>query len=139
MGIAYAHVGRNLTVTVWHREVTADEWRDQVERLGAELREQPRRLFLTDIRSATVVSTIDDEQIVEMADSFARDVAGVSDVRVALVAGSLFEGATTFEVETTADGIRTFVFADPEIACVWLGAATDEVLPAVSKLRQSLT
>src|SRR5262249_55497531 len=101
--------------------------------------EQPRRLFLTDVRSATEVATIDDAQIVEMAEMFARDVADVPDVRVALVAGSLYEGATTFEAEATSDGVRTFVFSDPEVACVWLVAPPDEVLPAVSELRRSLT
>jgi hypothetical protein len=123
-----------LVVTVWDGDLSVSEWRDQVETLTSskDLRRCDR--FLTDVRGAGDVSTIDDTAIRSMAARFS--VSASVDAKVALVVSELFDGAQTFRAEAGEHGVLTAVFLDMASACEWLGVGLEDATLSVERLRK---
>jgi hypothetical protein len=135
VGVAFmTEVNQGLTVTVWDGDLSVAEWRDQVETLisSKDLRRCDR--FLTDVRGAGDVSTIDDTAIRAMAARFS--VAASVGAQVALVAPQLFNGAQTFRDAAAEHGLRTRVFLDMASACDFLAVDVEAVALSVEQLRK---
>jgi len=137
MGVAFlTDADEGLTVTVWHGDVSAREWRAQVETLVQSRDWQFGPRFLSDIRTAGDVSSIDDDDVNEMADRFAEAVSETPGIRVAVVAADLFDGARGFELEVERHGVQTGVFGDVGDACAWLGVDQRAAEHSIDRLRR---
>jgi hypothetical protein len=126
-----------LTLTVFDRTVTGDEWRATVREIFADASWPPGRLNLTDLRTAdlSAVTRSDRAEIYEMNALNAHKLVGM---KSATVGGTNFETARKFERDDRSSGLRIIPFDDLGPACSWLGVDARAVGAMITELRRHL-
>jgi hypothetical protein len=121
---------------VWQGTVTAEEFLAHVRRLTADADWPPdQRKHLTDLRSAIVDVSIDDQVLKTAADLFGKHPK-TGKLRVAVVAADSYIKAGTFEKLIAPHQVLLFVFNSIRPACGWLGidvADAEAILQALGR------
>ena len=136
MGIRY-RIDQELGVTfaLWEGTVTAGEFLENAKRMIADPEWPPRRrLHLVDVRAASRGTGFDVSMMEEAARLFVADPQKTDTMKVAIVAGQMFQESTRFQEilsRVSRQGTSVIVFNSIEVACVWLGIdvhAAQEIL-----------
>ena len=123
------------TLVVWTGVVTADEFLAHVGRLSSDAGwPPPERLHLSDLRVATLDTSLDEATIDEAASLYARHRQKIEKMKVAIVAGTGFEKAVAFERVLERHGATAIVFNFLDSARKWLNIDADETNRAVQEL-----
>ena len=140
MSIVYRVDQRLATSFVlWHGTVTADEFLAHVRRLTADPDWPPDgKRHLSDLRTAIVDASIDDDVLRTAADLFGRHPK-IQNLRSAIVATNSFVKARVFERFVTPYGPFVFVFITLNPACAWLGIDAAEAERILRTLRPHAT
>ena len=111
-------------MTVWHRRVTADDWRDLARRQ------------LADPSWSIGTKRLTDADVADVAAMYAgRDVAGA---RLAIVANQSWGTAQSAEADFDRLGVHTMTFNHLDTACAWLGIDSREVFPVIAAMRAEI-
>jgi hypothetical protein len=136
MGIAHSLLpDLELTIVVWHGDVTAADSVDHLLRLAEEPDWPPGLLHLTDMRTVEQV-TLPDPELLELVfeGSHWRDE---DLVKVVIVSPELLQ-RTTVQDAATAFGMTATVVADVASACAQLGINPARVESVLDELRSRL-
>jgi hypothetical protein len=126
---------RGIIFVLWDGAVTADEFLAHVQRLFSDAEWPPhRRLHLSDLRAASVGTSIDEATLQTAADLYGKHPK-VASLKVAIVAGEAFEKAVIFERFVYRHVPSVIVFNSLNTACVWLGIDAGEAERTLQSLR----
>jgi hypothetical protein len=138
MGIAY-RIDEKLgaTLVAWADVVTGEQFLAHVGRLSSDPRWPPAaRLHLTDLRMASLDSSLDDATIEKAAELYGRHRQKIENMKVAIVAGKAFERAAVFERVLERHGATVIVFNFLDTARKWLNLDGSEVERAMHELNE---
>jgi hypothetical protein len=126
---------RGLTAAVWDGQVTADDFLNHARRIIADPAWPAGEHHLTDLRTATLDSSIDDAVLKRVADLYGKHPK-IPNLRVAVVAGDEFEKAGLFERYIARYRPFLFVFNSLNPACAWLGLDAREITKILDEIRR---
>lgn len=109
-----------LTLVRWHGLVTAEEFLAHTHKLSSDSDWPPFKcLHLTDLRTATLHESVNDEILLRVAEIYSVHPK-VRSFKVAIVAGEAFDKATVFQ-RLMQTYVSVIVFHNFSTACLWLG------------------
>ena len=139
MGIAYVcKPNRKLAVVVWDGLVTAEAWREHLQRMLIDPDYAPMQSQITDLRYSSISPTISDDQIRAMVDRIDSQRKNISLSKFAIVAGSEWNKPQQVAVGLQSISITPIVFNDLNTACLWLGVDLLEVDKDIQQIRLEL-
>jgi hypothetical protein len=137
MGIVYdVDQEEGITYVVWDGDVGAEQWLSHVQQLLSDPKWPTYQgLHLTDLRTCTLDSTIDEAVLEKAASLFARHPK-ISMVKTAILAHNAFQKALFYERLIRQVEPFVIVFHDLDTACTWLGVNLELTARALDSLRR---
>lgn len=137
MGIAFrSDEPKGVSVAVWVGEVTRQNVVEHLAALRALDDWGAGGRILTDLTGLTPGLRPTHEQLLEITEGFARQLAErTREARWAMVASGTFEDAAEFG-RRLQDGRNLTVFFDLPSACIWLGVDLDDIRVVIDQLRK---
>ena len=136
MGIVY-RVDQSLgtALVLWDGTINAQEFLSHVRNLTADQNWPPHtKRHLSDLRTAIVDDSIDDEVLKAAAELFGRHPK-IATLRAAIVAAESYVKAGVFERLITPYRPFVFVFNTLRPACMWLGIDAAQTEGSLRSLR----
>ena len=136
MGIVYEVKKEDgIACVVWDGSIGAEEWLSHVKKLLSDPNwPTPRGLHLTDLRTCTLDSTIEESVLEKAASMFARHPK-ISLVKTAILAHNEFQKALLYERLILQFEPSVIVFHNLDTACTWLGVNLERTARALNSLR----
>jgi len=116
----------SLIVSLWDGVVTADDWRQNLERMLADPAFSSTNVHIVDLRSADIEGTIAEQDIKDIVEFLAIHRAEIAGRKAAILAGDEFSRSSIFERLIQPYELSAAAFTFLDTACAWLGVDPGE-------------
>lgn len=129
---------KGTSFALWDGLVTADMFLTHARHLISDPNwPAGRGLHLSDVQTAALDASIDDEVLQTAASLFGKNPK-ISNLKLAIVAQDEFRRATAFERFFSSFPSAIIVFNSVETACIWLGIEPQDAAKTLRSLRAIL-
>lgn len=128
---------RGISLVLWDRTVTGNEFLAHVRRLIADADWPPYHArHLSDLRTAVLDASLDEATLSKAARLYGQHPK-ITSVKSAIIASESFKKALTFERFISHSVASIIVFYNLETACKWLGIDAITTSSALQALRET--
>ncbi len=139
MGIGHVcNAKKQLAIEVWEGTVSSLEWTDHIHRLSIDPAFPLVRSYVTDLRFASLDTSIDDSKVEQMANIVGATIKQTQSNQIAIAAGKEFVLSKLFERLVVPYFAAAIVFNHLDTACAWLGLDYIEIEQEILCIRNSM-
>ncbi|MFA5833298.1 MAG: hypothetical protein WDA22_07475 [Bacteroidota bacterium] len=129
---------KNLIISLWHHNVTFDQWMNNVKKLIVEPDFKQAVKQIVDIHIGSADISIGQEEIKQVVDFIAQHPEVILGRKIAIVAGKEFNRSSFFTQLARSQFLNAIVFNDLQTACKWLGVDRQEAEVSIERIRKEL-